>query len=143
MDRSRPFAALLVPVASPDDGAATAAALAPYTGAVDRVVGVSVVEKAGGAPDKAGVAQATEHAEESVAALADPLRDAGVDVDAEVVYGTDVVAALVEAAHEFGVDAIAFTPRDGGLLVRLLSGDLADRLVHESDLPVIALPGDE
>jgi nucleotide-binding universal stress UspA family protein len=139
-DPIRPFSFALVPVASPEDAAATAAAVAPYADAFDRILGVSVVEKAGGAPDKMPLEQAERRAEESLAALADPLREAGVEVETSVRYGTDVVETLVEAADEADAGAIVFTPREGGMLLRLLSGDLADRLVHESDVPVIALP---
>lgn len=139
-DPARPFSHAIVPVASPDDAAATAAAVAPYAGAIDRVLGVSVVEQAGGAPDKLSVEQAEEHAESALAALAGPLREAGIEVETEVYYGTDVVETLIEAAHETGADAIVFTPRGGSGLLRLLSGDLGDRLVHESDVPVVALP---
>jgi nucleotide-binding universal stress UspA family protein len=140
VDPTRPFSKVLVPVASPDDGAATAAAIRPYAPAIGGVVGVNVVEKAGGAPDKASVEQAEEHARESLDALAGPLRAAGLDVETDVRYGTDVVDTLVEAAHDHAAAAIVFTPREGGLLVRLLTGDLADRLVHESDVPVVSLP---
>ncbi|MEF8819551.1 MAG: universal stress protein [Haloferacaceae archaeon] len=139
-DKTRSFSFAVVPVASPEDGAATGAAVARYAGAVDRVLGVSVVEKGGGAPDKLSVEQAEAHAEEALAALAGPLREAGIEVETEVDYGTDVVETLVEAAGEAGADIIAFTPREGGGLLRLLSGDLGDRLVHESDVPVLAVP---
>ena len=142
-DPSRPFSFVIVPVASPEDGAETAAAVARYAGAIDRVLGVSVVEKAGGAPDKISVEQAEEHAEEALAALAGPLRDAGLEVETDVHYGTDVVETLIGAAGDADADAIVFTPRGGGGLVRLLSGDLGDRLVHESDVPVIAVPNVE
>jgi nucleotide-binding universal stress UspA family protein len=137
---TRPFSFALVPVASPEDGATTAAAIAPYAGAFDRVLGVSVVEKAGGAPDKVSVEQAEEHAEAALAALVGPLREDGLEVETSVRYGTDVVETLLSTADEAGADAVVFSPREGGGLVRLLSGDLGDRLVHESDVPVIALP---
>jgi len=140
---TRPFSFALVPVASPEDAAATAAAAVPYADAFDRVLGVTVVEKAGGAPDKLSVEQAVSHAEESLAALATPLREVGVEVETSVRYGTNVVETLVEAAVEAGAGAIVFTPREGGMLARLLSGDLGDRLVHQSDVPVIALPKSE
>lgn len=139
-DPTRPFSFALVPVASPEDGAATGAAVARYAGAVDRVLGVSVVEKAGGAPDKVSVEQAEERAEAALAALAGPLREAGIEVETDVYYGTDIVETLIGAAGETGADAIVFTPREGGGLLRLLSGDLGDRLVHESDVPVVSLP---
>jgi len=134
------LARLLVTVASPDDGRRTAAALARYAGQVGTVVGVSVVKKAGGAPDRASVEQATDHGERGVAALADGLAGTGVDVDTRVVYGTDVVERIVATAHEEDATAIAFTPREGGGLRRLLTGNVATRLVHESDLPVVSLP---
>ncbi len=141
-DPTRPFSFAVVPVASPADSAATGAAVARYAGAIDRVLGVNVVETGGGAPD-VSVEQAEERAEEALAALAAPLSEAGVAVETEVYYGTDVVETLVEAVGETGADVVVFTPREGGRLLRLLSGNLGDRLVHESDVPVLAVPKTE
>lgn len=134
---------VVVPVASDEDATKTAGALARYADEVGSVVGIHVVEKAGGAPDKASVEQAQKHATEALEDLAAGLGGAGIDVETRRLFGTDIVDEIVAAAHDADATAIAFTPRDGGRLARLISGSHADRLVHESDLPVVALPDRE
>jgi nucleotide-binding universal stress UspA family protein len=128
---------VLVPVANDEDAAATARALAPYDPA--RVTALHVVEKGEGVPDKTPVEQSETIAEESFAALRETFPEAA----GEIAYNRDVVEAILDAAEELGASAIAFRPREGGRLVQLLSGDLSQRLVTDSELPVVALPVEE
>ncbi|WP_135822238.1 universal stress protein [Halostella litorea] len=133
------FRRILVPIANEDDAAATAAALGPYLdGAAAEVVAVAVVEKAGGAPDKASVEQRERHAEASFDRFRTGLGD--VDVETEIRYGTDVAETIVDAAHDVGASAIVFTPRGGSRWIKLLTGDVTTNLVADSDLPVVVLP---
>jgi hypothetical protein len=125
---------VVVPVAESADAAATADALAPLE--PGEVVVVYVVEKAGGAPDQASVDQREMEAEEAF----DAFRDRFPDAESEVRYGTDVVEQVFAAADERGATAVAFRPRPGSRLVRLISGDYALKLVTENDLPVVSLP---
>jgi len=125
---------VVVPVANDTDAAVTARALAPYDPA--RVVAIHVVEKAGGAPDGAGVEQREEVAEAAFEALRETFPDAETDLR----YATDVTEAIFAAADDHGASAIAFVPREGSRWVRLLTGDVALDLVTETDRPVITLP---
>ncbi|SHG58278.1 universal stress protein [Halobaculum gomorrense] len=129
---------VVVPVASADDAADTAAALKRYDAEVGEVTLVYVVEKAGGAPDKAGVEQREEAAREAFDTFDAALPD--VTVDREVVYDTDILDGILSVARGVDATAIAFTPRDGGRFVRMLTGDLALRLVTGADRPVVSLP---
>lgn len=139
-----PFRRVLVPVASPADARATFRTLLPHLERADgEALVVHVVEKAGGAPDKASVAQREQYAREIFSEVADCLADADVTLETRILYGTDVATTIVEAAHEHGVDAIAFTPRGGSRWVKLLLGDVASDLIAESDLPVVVLPDAE
>ncbi|WP_255149023.1 universal stress protein [Halorarius halobius] len=133
------FDHLLVAIASENDATATAASLKAHLGIPERVTVVHVVEKAGGAPDKAGVEQREEAAEEGFAAFRDALDGATVETD--IVYATDVADGILEAAREVGADAVVFAPRGGGLFARLLTGDVTRDLIDRADRPVIALPG--
>lgn len=94
------------------------------------------MEKTGGAPDQASVDQREMEAEEAF----DAFRDRFPDAESEVRYGTDVVEQVFAAADERGATAVAFRPRPGSRLVRLVSGDYALTLVTENDLPVVSLP---
>jgi nucleotide-binding universal stress UspA family protein len=134
---SRPF----VPVASVDDAEITLdAVLDRVAAAGGRMTVAHVVEKAGGAPDAASVEQREGIAEEAFELVRERASAAGVGVETELLYGTDVAETLVEAAHEVDATAIVFTPRGHKWWWDLFSEDVADALVHESDLPVVVLP---
>lgn len=126
---------VVVPVASPDDAAATARALASYLEDGSQIIAIHVIEKAGGAPDKASVEQREQYAEEMFARLRTRLPD----IETEIRYGTDVPEAVFQAAADHDA-SIAFTPRGGSRWMRLLTGDVALSIVTETDRPVIVLP---
>ncbi|MXR41360.1 universal stress protein [Halobaculum sp. WSA2] len=129
---------VVVPVASEDDAAATAAAIAAHGAEMGEATLVYVVEKAGGAPDKAGVDQREEAAREAFDTFDAALPD--VTVDREIVYATDILDGILSVAGDVDATAIAFTPRDGGRFVRMLTGDVSLRLVTDADRPVVSLP---
>jgi nucleotide-binding universal stress UspA family protein len=132
---------VVVPVADPEDANRTAAALKaadPPGGGEIKVV--YVVEKAGGAPDKASVEQREEYARELFGLFRDAFDGDHSSIETEILYGTDIAAAVETAAREIDATAIVFTPRGGSRWVKLLTGDIASDLVTNSDIPVIALP---
>jgi nucleotide-binding universal stress UspA family protein len=128
---------VVVPVASDDDAIATARALDGHE--VGSLLAVHVIEKAGGAPDKASVEQREEAAEEAFAAFRSALSD-GSDVETRVLYGTDVADTIFEAAGEYDATAVVITPRGGSRWIQLLTGDVALSLITETDRPVVVLP---
>jgi nucleotide-binding universal stress UspA family protein len=130
---------VLVPIATESDARATSSALRPYLEEVERVTAVHVVEKAGGAPDKAPLEKRQSDAAEFLAVVESELAS-DVAFDARIDYGTDVVTTLFDAAEDAGATVIAFRPRGGSRLVRLLAGDTASKLVTDPALPVLALP---
>ena len=135
-----PFGRILVPIASTDDARATSRALRRQFDLDETdVTFVYVVEKAGGAPDKAGVEQREEVAEEAFEAARAELPD--VEVETAIAYDTDVAEGIRAEAAERGVDAIAFLPREESRLARFLSGDVALSLIADADRPVVSLPG--
>jgi nucleotide-binding universal stress UspA family protein len=134
---SSPF----VPVASVEDAEITLdVVLDRVAAAGGRMTVAHVVEKAGGAPDKASMEQREAIAEEAFALARDRAAAAGVDVETELLYGTDVAATIVEGAHAADATAIVFAPREQKWWWDLFSEDVADALVHDSDLPVVVLP---
>jgi nucleotide-binding universal stress UspA family protein len=132
---------VFVPVASEKDARTTARAVAPYLHERDgfAVIG-HVIEKAGGAPDKASVEQREQNARELFDVVNDEFADSGIRHECHIRYGTDVADTIIEAAAEFDADAIVFTPRGGSRWLRLLTGDVSLSLVTESDRPVVVLP---
>jgi len=113
------FDRVLLPVASVEDARSTCRAVAPY---VDGdVLAVHVVEKAGGAPDKAGVEQRELEAERIFDAVRECLDH---PVSTEILYGTDVAETIFAAAADHDATAVVITPRGGGRWLRLLTGTL-------------------
>lgn len=140
-DVSELFERVVVPVANQEDAAATTAALLPYVGAIDgTVIAVHVIEKAGGALDKASVEQREQDAKGMFSVVSDGLTDSGVTLETEILYGTDVAHTIIETAHNVDATAIVFTPRGGSRWKRLLTGDVTHDLVTSSDIPVLVLP---
>lgn len=132
---------VVVPVAEPDDARATARALRSRLADDAEVLVVRVVEKAGGAPDKASVEQREGIAEEAFEAFRDVLD--GESVETRILYDIDVADAVFTAADDVDATAIAFTPRSGSRWVRLLTGDVALSLITETDRPVLVLPDEK
>lgn len=126
----------LLAVANAPDARVSARALEPYVTDPERVVVVNVVEKAGGAPDKAPMEEIEAEAERAFSAVREVLGP----VETDLRYGVDVVETILEAGRDHDASAIVFTPRGGGRLVRLLTGDVALSLVTGADRPVVALP---
>jgi nucleotide-binding universal stress UspA family protein len=135
------FANALVPVASEDDARTTLSAALPRAAAAGgRLLVVYVVEKAGGAVDKASVEQREEYAAEIFSAVEALAAEADVPVETRTLYGTDVAEAVIDAAADVDASAIVFTPRGGSHWIDLLTGDVRNSLVTESDRPVVVLP---
>ncbi|WP_336001935.1 universal stress protein [Halorientalis halophila] len=127
---------VVVPVASREDARTTCRALSDH--ATGSVVAVYVVEKAGGAVDKASVEQREEEGERIFDVVREELD--GVDLETEIAYGTDVAETIFDVAEAVGATAIAFTPRGGSRWIQLLTGDVALDLITGTDRPVIVLP---
>jgi nucleotide-binding universal stress UspA family protein len=135
------FENVLLPVADEEDAASTAAAVLPYvTEAGGTVTAVHVIEKAGGAPDKAGVEQREQRAEGIFEAVRSVFADADYTVGTRIAYGTDVSETVFDVADDADASAVVFTPRGGSRWVRLLTGDTALDMITENDRPVIVLP---
>ncbi|MFC4437677.1 MULTISPECIES: universal stress protein [Natrialbaceae] len=134
---------VIVPVADPDDGERTAAALEPHLETSSTVIVVNVIEKSGGGIDKASVEQREEHADDIFRRVRTTLDDAPGTLETKTIYGTDIVERIFEAAREERADAVVFNAREGNRLAELLTGNVARRLVKGAAVPVVALPRKE
>lgn len=135
------FKRVVVPVANREDAEATMAALLPYIAGTDStVIAVHVIEKAGGAPDKASVEQLEQRAEDILAIVAEAFGDTEGILETELRYGTDIASSIVGTAHDKDANAIVFTPRGGSRWRKLLTGDVTHNLVLSSDIPILVLP---
>ena len=135
---------VVVPVASEGDARVTCAAVLPRVGDVGgEIIAVHVVEKAGGAVDKASVEQREEFAADVFAVVEGAAADAGVSVETDLRFGTDVADAIFAAARDHDASAVAFTPRGGSRWLDLLTGDNARNLVKGAELPVVVFPAED
>lgn len=135
------FERVLVPVANREDARSTAAALKPYLDStVEEILAVHVIEKAGGAPDKASVEQRELNAEEIFQTMAESLSDPTFDLDTDILYGTDIAETIIDGANDFDATAIVFTPRGGSKWVKILTQDVTTGLITQSDIPILVLP---
>jgi nucleotide-binding universal stress UspA family protein len=136
------FEAPLVPVANEEDATATCEAALPHVvDASGRMLVVHVIEKAGGAPDKASMEHREELADELFETVRERAADVGVDVETRLLYGTDVGETILDAARDEDASAIVFTPREGKKWWDIFGHDARDTLVDDSDRPVVVLPG--
>ncbi|RQG97985.1 universal stress protein [Natrarchaeobius chitinivorans] len=129
---------VIVPVANEDDAESTCRGFAEYVDEEARIKLVHVIEKGGGAPDKAPLEARQNQADETFAVAEDVLDE--FEIETELRYGTDVIEEILEAAAEFDATAIAFTPRPSGRVAQLLTGNKTRRLVRADRVPVIVLP---
>jgi len=136
------FESALVPIANRSDASATADAVESYVDASDELTVVHVVQKAGGAPDKASVEQREEYAEGVFAAFRADY-DGAATVDSEICYGTDVAEAILEAGRDHDATAIVYTSRGLNGWMEFLTGNVDDELVDGADRPVVVLPATE
>ena len=137
------FDRVVVPVANRDDAAATATTLQSYFAMDSTVIAVHVIEKAGGAPDKASVEQREQLAAEIFSIITEGFDGSGVVLETDLRYGTDIASSIVRTAYDRSASAIAFTPRGGSRWRKLVTGDVTHNLVRSSDIPVPVPPDRE
>ncbi|MFW6265804.1 MAG: universal stress protein [Halanaeroarchaeum sp.] len=134
---------VVVPVAGPDDAVATCEVAVPQVAAAGgTLTAIYVVEKAGGAIDKASVEQRETFAEEAFEAVRTACEEFDVECSTEIVYETDVVDGILQAGRDLEASSIVFSPRRGSRWVDFLTGNLSAKLVKEADRPVIVFPSD-
>ena len=137
------FDRVVVPVVNRDDAAATATTLRSYVAMDATVIAVHVIEKAGGAPDKASVEQREQRAAEIFSIITEEFDGSGVVLETDLRYGTDIASSIVGAAHDRSASVIVFPPRGGSRWRKLLTGDVTHNLVRSSDIPILVLPDRE
>ena len=133
------FQRVLLPVASEDDVRTTCSVVRPYLQRADGVaIGVHVVKHKEGAIGAVPIDARVEDSKHILRLVRDELGNRVAET--RTVYGPDITTAIFETAADTDASAIVFTPRGGSRWVRLLTGDVADSLVTNAELPVIVLP---
>ncbi|ELZ96115.1 UspA domain-containing protein [Haloferax mucosum ATCC BAA-1512] len=131
----------LLPLANETDAERTCEVALPRIAAAGgRASVVHVIEKAGGAPDKASVEQREAVADRVFDICRRATDEAGIDLHTDLRFDTDVGDSILAAADDIDATAIVFTPRGGRSWWDLFSGAVRKRLVRDSDRPVVVLP---
>jgi len=104
------------------------------------IILVHVIEKAGGAPDKASLEGRQEQADDIFEAFENRAVLDGYSVERNLLYGTNVGETIIDAADDLEATAILFSSRGGSGWLDALSGGVRSTLVTDSRLPVVVLP---
>lgn len=136
------FDRIVVPVATEDDARTTCEAALPHLRRVEgEAYVVHVIEKAGGAPDKASVEQREQVAERIFRTASTTFEAASfTDFETRLLYGTDVAETILDVCDELDATAVVFVTRKTSRWKRLLSGDVALKLITENPYPALVLP---
>lgn len=131
----------IVPIAEPDDAIATYDEFRPYFLETDIVpLRVHVIETARGEPDKIRVQQCEEYDEEARDVFRKRAQTDGLEVDTELLYGSDVPATIHDAADEFDASVIVFLSRGGRRWLQLATGHVRANIIAASDHMVVIVP---
>jgi nucleotide-binding universal stress UspA family protein len=124
----------IVPVAGPDDAAATYEALVDHSDpAACRPLVIHVL--AAEATDAE-----TQRADEAFERFASRAAADGMTVDTEIYRGDAIAETIIEAAETAEASAIVFCSRGGSAWFDLLAGGVRTSLLAKSDIPVVMLP---
>jgi nucleotide-binding universal stress UspA family protein len=136
------FDRVVIPVASVKDAERTCkAALAHLRHAQSEVHVVNVIEHTEGYMDTASTEQLEQDAEDIFDAARKTFANADFTAfETHPHYGTDVTETVSDACEELDATAIVFVTRRASRWKRLLTGDVAQKLVRESPYPTVVLP---
>ncbi|ELZ01202.1 UspA domain-containing protein [Natrialba chahannaoensis JCM 10990] len=133
---------VVVPVANETDARQTYESIRQHVAPDVLIHVVHVIEKAGGAPDKAPLGARQRQAETVFEQALETLEPIGYKVETELRYGRDIIDEIRTVVDEHDGAVIAFVPRESSRLHRVLTGDKTRRLATVGDVPVLVLPED-
>jgi nucleotide-binding universal stress UspA family protein len=97
----------------------------------------SHAETAGDRTESVDAAQ--RYLEETFAQVRDRAERAGVRVEQAIIEGDDPASAIINYAHEHGIDLIVVGHHRSRRAGRFLIHGLADRTINASDVPVLVV----
>lgn len=83
-----------------------------------------------------------QRGEQTLKTLADKLRDNGINVESELLFGDDIAKAVVKAAEAHRATLIVLGASGKGRVARLLAGDVPQQVIRLADRPVLVFPAD-
>ena len=83
---------------------------------------------------------ATQRGEQTLRALTDGLRSAGVTAEGLMLFSDDTAKAILNTARARQCTLIVLGLTGKGVLKRLIAGDVPGNLIRQTDLPVLLCP---
>ena len=131
------FRHVLVPVNGVDDAHATMEALDRYD---PGEITVTYVIKRTSGPEAVPLSSSEEIARESF----EVAREHAPGADSRIVEHEDTAEGIIEAAEKTDASSIAFATRGrDGILSKLFSANVSEKLVDTADRPVLVLPTED
>lgn len=137
------FETVLIPIASQTDAERTCKAATSYLlGHDTSVIAVHVIEKRSFSPAPAPISHRRSNAEGLLEHVATHLRSHDIPVAVHIRYGSNIAETILQTADEFEASSIAFTPRGTSRFMKLLTEDVATKLLAGSPNPVVVIPSE-
>lgn len=130
------FSKALLPVADPEDAKETCELAIPIikSSNVEAVALFIVLTK------KPTIAQQKLIANETLSFMKKEFEKNGIPLTCKTDYGRNVVKAMIEESEKEKVDAIIIRPRIASRLTKFFAGDVLEKLVEKSKVPIVILP---
>jgi nucleotide-binding universal stress UspA family protein len=90
-----------------------------------------------GETEQQATGRVKEDADSYLAKAAQPLRQAGADVNHDVLVGDEPAEAIADYATEHGFDVIAMATHGREGVSRLIAGSIAEKVLHRAGVPVL------
>ncbi len=130
---------LLIAVSSPWASGRLVSPLADFARRLDARAVVAHVAQTRDEDDHES--DATRRGEHTLQLLTEGLREAGVECEGVMLFSDDISRAILNTAHARQCTMIILgLPGRGGVLRRLIAGDVPGNLIRITDLPVLLCP---
>lgn len=83
---------------------------------------------------------ARQRGEQTLSALTQSLREAGIDAEGVMLFANDIARAILNTARARDCTMIVLGLSGKGVLKRLIAGDVPGNLIRQADLPVLLCP---
>ncbi len=130
------FTKVLLPMADPDDARETCELALPLIRSknAETVALFIVLIK------KPTIAQQEIIAKETLPIIGEEFRKHGVPITTKTDYSKDLVKAMIEEGQKEKADTIIIRPRIASHLTKFFAGNVLEKLVEKSQIPLVILP---
>lgn len=80
-----------------------------------------------------------EDARETPSIIKEEFKRHGISITSKTDYSKDAVKAIIEESKKGGIDTIIIRPRIASRLTKFIAGDILDKLMDKSEIPLVIL----